>query len=170
VTNPGRRRAVLAALLSCAGMPAHADGATALRCTLHAAAQGVAGKPVPLRMTLRNPGPRPLRVLTWQTPFEGGWFAPFVSMAHEGRELPYQGAMMKRGEPTPQDYLRLPARGSRSATVDLAQAFDLSRPGRYTLTPRIKLMDVRLDGAAAAGPPAPQPLDCPALQFELRAG
>lgn len=166
--------AALAALLAGAGMPAHADGAAAppaLRCTLQVAPQGVAGRPVPLRMVLRNAGAQAVRVLTWQTPFEGGWFAPFVSISLEGRELPYQGAMIKRGEPTPDEYLRLRARGARSATLDLAQAFDLSRPGRYTLTPRLRLMDVRpdRDAAATAGTMAPLPLDCPVLQFELRA-
>jgi hypothetical protein len=170
---------VLAALASCLAMatPAHSDSGTggastppppALRCALHVPPRSIAGQPVPLRLTLHNPGPRALGVLRWQTPFEGGWFAPFVSLSFEGQELPYQGAMMKRGAPTADDYVRVAARGTRRAAVDLAQAFDLSRPGRYTLTPRVRLLDVREDGAPAGAAMQEQALDCPVLQFELQ--
>jgi hypothetical protein len=148
-----------------------ADDALALRCTLHVPPQGVAGRPVPLRMTLHNGGPRALRMLTWQTPFEGEWFAPFVAVQRDGTELPYQGPMLKRGAPAHDDYLVLPAGAGKSATLDLARAFDLSRPGRYTVQPRLRLMDVRTEGAASLASDALQPhvLDCPALQFELKA-
>lgn len=140
-----------------------------LHCTLHVPPRGVAGRPVPLRMTLRNAGPRALRVLTWQTPFEGEWFAPFVAVQRDGTELPYQGPMLKRGAPAPQDYLVLPARAEKGATLDLARAFDLSRPGRYTVQPRLRLMDVRAEGVQAGTALQAQPLDCAAVQFELSA-
>jgi hypothetical protein len=149
---------------------ARADGMDSppLQCTLHVAPEGVAGRAVPLRMTLRNTGPRALRVLTWRTPFEDLWTAPFVALSFEGRELAYRGPMVKRGAPTGDDYLRLPAGASASAEADLALVFDLSKPGRYTLTPRLRLMDVQPAGSASTGPMAAQALDCPLLQFELR--
>jgi hypothetical protein len=45
-----------------------------------------------------------------------------------------------RGDPTPEAYVRLAGGATASAPVDLAEAYDLSQPGDYTLTflsPRI---------------------------------
>jgi hypothetical protein len=126
--------------------------AAALRCTIEVPARGVAGQPVLLRFTLTNPAKAAaLQVLRWNTPLEGGWFAPFVAVTREGQALPYRGPSFKRGEPLAEDYLRLDAGASATAELDMAPAFDLSRPGRYRITPRIRLIDVF--GATAAQPP-----------------
>jgi hypothetical protein len=45
-----------------------------------------------------------------------------------------------RGDPGPENYVLLPAGGAETATVDLAQAYDFSEQGTYTiafLSPRI---------------------------------
>jgi len=39
---------------------------------------------------------------------------------------------------------------------------------RYQLTPRVRLLDVREDGAPAGAAMQEQALDCPVLQFELQ--
>ena len=58
----------------------------------------------------------------------------------------------------------------KRVTIDLAEAFDLGRPGRYELQPRILLHDVHTGAAVPPRPRAlhvPQPLDCPAGEFIL---
>lgn len=137
-----------------ASSPLAARAAPALRCTVQAPAQVMVGQPVLLRFTLTNPGPVALQVLRWNTPFEGAWLAPFVSVAREGRELDYHGPQVKRAEPKADQYLRIEPRASVTAEVDLAEPFDLSAPGRYRVQPRLAIVDLFAD--SAADPPRPR--------------
>ena len=141
----------------------------ALRCQLALPAQAALGQPLRLKLTLTNTGAQPLQVLTWATPFDG-WFAPYVAVRLEGRDLPYRGPSVKRGEPLAEDFVRLAPGRSRSATVNVAQAFELNQPGSYELLPRIVLFDV----SVAARPVVrlreqfeAQPLNCPSLHFRI---
>ena len=81
-------RAAAAATLAIAMSAAAA--APDLRCALAAPARVAAGMPVMLRFTLTNAGSVPLDVLRWNTPFEGAWFAPFVTVTRDGRALAYE--------------------------------------------------------------------------------
>lgn len=136
--------------LPCVAAPASPATQVTLNCTLRAPAHVVVGQPVMLAFTLRNTGPVPVDVLVWGTPFENGWFAPYVGVTRAGQALAYGGASVKRGEPGPADYLRIEPGQSRSATVDLAQAFDLRAPGDYHVRPHIVVHDL-------VRPPAPAP-------------
>jgi len=134
-----RRAAItLVGIMAASSTPA----APALRCTLQAPAQVVTGQPVVLRFTLTNPGPVALQMLRWNTPFEGAWLAPFVTVERAGRPLAYQGPMVKRAEPKADQYLRIEPGTSVSAEVDLAEPFDLSAPGVYRVRPRLALVDL----------------------------
>jgi hypothetical protein len=170
--DPPRRAALIATALWVA-MPVNAgvtDAAGALRCRLTAPATGRPGEPLMLHFAFTNRGPRALRLLTWNTPLEPGWFAPFVSVTRDGEPLEYRGAMMKRGAPAPDDYLEIGAHRTRRAEIDLALAFDLSRPGRYRVEPRLVLHDlaaVDKRRARATDARAPQPLACNAVDFML---
>ena len=112
-----------------------------------------------------------MQVLRWNTPFEAGWYAPFVSVTRDGQALPWQGPVLKRGDPAAEDYFRLEPGASRTAELDLALPVDLSRPRRYRVMPRIRLVDVF--DADAAVPPRPRAahagadLTCPAVEFTL---
>ncbi len=142
---------------------------SALRCQLALPAQASLGQPLLLKLTLTNTGAQPLQVLTWGTPFDG-WFAPYVAVRHEGRELPYRGPIVKRGEPLNDDFMRLAPGRSRSASVNLAEAFELNQPGRYELVPRIVLHDVTVAPKWVPRLRAqfqPQPLNCPSLHFRI---
>jgi hypothetical protein len=105
------------------------------------------GTPVPLTLRLRNGERRPIRLLTWGTPFEGGWWQPFVRVFRDEAEVPYIGPMAKRGTPEPAEYLPLPAGATRRATLDLRDAFDLSVPGTYVVSSAVILHDVLMSGA-----------------------
>ena len=166
-------RAVVAAALVLTGDAALAAAAPGLQCTLQAPARVVVGQPVRLTFTLTNRGASPLRVLEWNTPFEG-WFAPYVQVARDGNAVPYRGPVMKRGDPSADEYFSLAAGGARRADVDLALPFDLSVPGRYLVTPQLTLFDQFAGGAKAAARPrdahVPLALPCNPIEVEIVAG
>lgn len=124
----------------------------ALTCTWRVTPAAPPGQPVALTLRLRNPGPVAVSVLTWGTPFEEAWLQPFIEVQRDGQPVPYGGASVKRGDPTAAEYQRLAPRQSRAAHLDLAEVFDLTVAGRYTVTPRLVLHDV-----AAAPTRVPRP-------------
>ena len=138
-----------------------------LHCVLQAPARVAVGKPVPLRFTLMNRGPVALHVLEWNTPFEG-WFGAYVEVTRDGLALSYRGPMVKRGDPSADEYLTLAAGKSRGASVDLVQPFDLTQPGHYRVQPRLTLFDV-VAGRAARPRSAHTPfaLGCNAVEVEI---
>jgi hypothetical protein len=77
-----------------------------------------------LKFSLSNTGPRDLQVLRWGSPFEGGWFSPFLRASTPLGDLNYQGAMRKRGDPSAQDYLLVPAGQTLSAELALGDGYD----------------------------------------------
>lgn len=111
----------------------------------------VAGSPTSLRFSLANRTAAPLWVLRWNTPLEG-WKGTILTVTANGTEIPYQGPMLKRGDPSREDYVEIPAGESASATVDLSQVYEVSQPGRYEVTVTGGLHDVAKDGAAVPRP------------------
>ena len=158
-------------MLTAAAASAAAQPAPTLECAISVPTQAATGRPVPLRFVLRNRGSAPLQVLSWGTPFEG-WFAPFVKVWRDDAELAYKGPSIKRGDPEREDYLRIAARRSRVATIDLSQAFDLRRSGHYRVQAQITLHDAF--AASAGTPPRPrerhaaQSLACNDVRFEIK--
>ena len=143
-----------------------AGAASGLVCKLSAPNRVEAGQPVPLRFTLANRGTAAAHVLNWATPFEG-WFGPYVQVMRNGNLLRYAGPMVKRGDPGPDEYVAIAAGRSRHATVDLAQPFDFTEPGRYRVTPRISLFDVTTGPPRRRDAMLPMKLDCPTLEIQI---
>ncbi len=139
-----------------------------LRCVLQAPARVLVGAPVPLRFVVTNQGRQALSLLEWNTPFEG-WFGAYVEVTRDGLALPYRGPMLKRGEPSADEYLRFSAGQTRRASVDLSLPFDLSQAGLYRVQPRITLHDV----ASVQAPPrtraqhAARALVCNAVELRV---
>ena len=52
----------------------------------------------------------------WNTPLEG-LNNKFFRVTRDGVDLPYQGRIVKRMEPTAKSYAQIPARGEQSAVV-----------------------------------------------------
>lgn len=142
-----------------------------LQCALKMPASVTAGQPAPLSLTLTNRSRAGLHVLVWGTPFEG-WFAPFIAVWRNGAKLPYRGPTVKRADPERDEYLDIAPGEARSASVNLAEPFDLRQPGRYRVEARIVLHDVIASGQAT--PPrtreqhARLPLGCGAVEFQVR--
>ena len=82
------------------------------------------GQPIRVSFRLHNNGPRDAWVLTWYTPLEG-IKGKIFDVTCSGRPVAYEGRLMKRGNPTADDYTYLAAGETASAEVDLAQAYQL---------------------------------------------
>jgi hypothetical protein len=112
----------------------------------------ISGGPTGIRFQLVNRMPEALWMLRWNTPFEG-WRGTILSVSFQGRELPYGGPMVKRGDPVAGDYMRLRASESQIVGMDLSQVYDMSKPGLYTVKAVGDLQDVIQDGTQ---PPRPR--------------
>lgn len=145
--------------------------AKTLECSLSAPAQLKVGEPVPVQLRLTNPTAQPLSVLTWRTPLEGLLGDDF-QVTRDGAEVPYEGPMVKRGEPQAADYTSLAPGKSVEATVDLSKGYALQQPGRYRIAYRGPLMDVATAEQKLPRPLAelqPLPVQCPVVEVVLAA-
>lgn len=120
---------------------------SALECRIEPRAPLKAGGPAEIRFVLTNPSREPAWFLRWNTPFEGWRGSIFTVTDPNGTEVPYAGPMVKRGDPSREEYVEVPAGGSVDATVDLANVYELSEPGRYRLRVTGGLVDLTAGGA-----------------------
>ena len=91
------------------------------------------GDAAPLEFRLTNESSRNLVVLRWHTPLEGVAGKIFRVLDPEGNELRYRGLMAKRGAPTRADYVTVAAGSSVVAQVDLAESYELTDLGAYSV-------------------------------------
>ena len=99
-------------------------GGPLLRYRLAADPGYTAGQPILIRFTLENMADGDLWVLTWYTPLEG-LMGRIFTVTCDGREILYEGMMVKRGDPGSKDYMHISPHGSVSAVVDLSEAYPL---------------------------------------------
>jgi hypothetical protein len=96
-----------------------------------------ADDPVIMHFTVTNRLPKTNIFLIWHTPFEG-FQNEFLDIVHleSGTELQYEGMLASRVPPSRESgsYLELEAEASRSATIDLRDAYTFTRPGTYRVT------------------------------------
>jgi peptidyl-Lys metalloendopeptidase len=143
---------VLLAVLSvhCAKSAVPDSNATAAQ-TLECRLEPVADSPTSVRFSLVNRTAGPLWVLRWNTPLEG-WKGTILTVTHDGTEIPYQGPMLKRGDPGRDDYVEIPAGETTSNTVNLADVYEMGQPGKYEVKVTGALHDVVKDGASVPRP------------------
>lgn len=84
----------------------------------------VSGESVRIGFTLQNTSDENLWVLKWYTPLEG-IKGKIFQVTCDGNEIPYEGRMVKRGDPTKDDYIFLAPKDSVFAEVDLSEAYSL---------------------------------------------
>ena len=144
----------LFALFVLALMPAHASNAAEipreLRFELRAMPSYTSGEAVTVTFVLTGHPTQALQVLRWNTPLEG-LRGRIFRITRDGVEIPYNGRMYKRGEPAREDYVLLAAGAELRGDVDLATAYDFTRPGEYHVTFTGEILD-----AAPANTPVPR--------------
>lgn len=141
-----------------------------LECRMEAVHPLVAGGPVALRFRLVNRTDGPLWVLRWNTPIEG-WRGTIFTVSFQGIDLPYQGPMLKRGDPGRQEYVEITPRDSLNVSLDLSEAYDVKQPGRYQVKVTGSLMDVTKDASAVPRPrdrQQPMALKCEPLTLDVK--
>jgi hypothetical protein len=155
--------------------PAQSDSASGppsgLECRLRVEAPVKAGGPVVLHFSLSQPAgaTKSLYALRWYTPLEGVR-GDSLKVERGGVELPYQGPMVKRGDPAAEDYVALAPGNPAEGSTDIGPAYGLTQPGTYTIGFRAGLADLVDDKALVPRPRdahQPAPLTCPPVRFEI---
>lgn len=95
-----------------------------LRYALQAQSSYVQGAPIVIRFRLENLATTDVWVLKWYTPLEG-IKGKIFEVRCDGAEIPYEGRMVKRGNPERDDYVHLAAGDSEQAEFDLAKYYSL---------------------------------------------
>lgn len=161
-TSVWMKRSVFAGgllLLAIAATPAGAAGTSTLstRLDLERSAVGTHDDVV-LRYTLRNDSTRDLLVVYWQTPLRGV-LNDLFDVRRDGQPVAYVGRDYKWATPQAKDFVRVPAGGELSATVELSAVYDISRSGEYSIGYRLRPNeDPIVLGAAAVAPTRGQDL------------
>lgn len=84
----------------------------------------VKDKPIIINFTIENISREKVWVLKWYTPLEGVKGKIFHVLC-DGKEIPYEGLMMKRGEPTNEDYIQIDQGSFVSAEIDLSKVYNI---------------------------------------------
>jgi hypothetical protein len=121
-----------------------------IECQISMPQQVKLGESIPLTFKLTNVSDKALKILNWNTPFEG-WFNRYLKVTKEGQRVNYQGPMVKRFRPEESDYSALAAGQSKQATVNLAEGYEMTTSGTYLLSYSGNLQDVKVsDGKDTA--------------------
>ncbi len=88
---------------------------------------------VDVDVTISNPNKGSIRILKWFTPVDDVE-EPLFNITRDGVKIEYVGAHYKRPEPTDKDFFILKSGESITRTVDLAQYYDLSATGIYSVS------------------------------------
>lgn len=140
-----------------------------LECRLAPVGTPRAGGPVEVGFTLKNRSDRTVYVLQWYTPLEG-LLGEVLTVEREGTALPYQGPLVKRGNPGKDSYLELAPGASLDSTVDLRTAYEIKSPGRYSVRFDRGLSDLVTDPAELPrlmDAHRPFPLSCPPTTIDV---
>jgi peptidyl-Lys metalloendopeptidase len=86
-----------------------------------------------IEFRITNNSAETLKVPYWELPVGSGENRMF-QVYQDGRPATYLGAMVKRGRPTDADFVTFAAYETKVFRVDLAEDYDLSRGGDFTVT------------------------------------
>ena len=96
-------------------------------------------EPISVYFLLENHTQQGLYLLKWYTPLEGIG-GDIFAVRRDGQSVPYLGPMVSRAVPTPKSYIFVASDKGVTAEVNIAEAYNFSQPGTYTIkfrSPRI---------------------------------
>ena len=100
-----------------------------------------------IEVIVTNTSRKTLRIPKWQLPSAVSESNVF-NISRDGREVRFEGRMVKRAAPTAVDFAILrPGRSYRSV-VELGEAYDLSKPGHYNVAYSAFMQYASLSGGA----------------------
>ncbi len=98
--------------------------AVKLEYALQAQNSYVKGEPVIVGFSIKNLSSTDVWILKWYTPLEGIKGRIF-QVTCDGVDIPYEGMLMKRGNPERGDYIRIRQGGSARADFDLSSVYSV---------------------------------------------
>jgi hypothetical protein len=94
---------------------------------------------------LENSSDENLWILNWYTPLEG-LKGKIFNVTCDGKGIPYEGIMMKRGQPIKEDYEQIAPGGSLSASVDLSEGYTIPIANQCKVDFKGRIYDVSTIG------------------------
>lgn len=89
----------------------------------------------PITVRLKNNSKKPIRLLVWNTPFDGlnSDFLDIRPAKFNAKRIPYQGILVKRGNPKEDNYLNISPDGSTEVPINIFDGYSIPREGEYTI-------------------------------------
>ena len=82
---------------------------------------------------LKNDAQRDFSVLKWRTPLQQQLTSDCLSVTRNGTKIRYDGILMKRSTPGPDQFLLVAAGQTVSSRFDVSDAYDMSKAGTYSI-------------------------------------
>jgi hypothetical protein len=99
------------------------------------------GEPIVLTLEIENEEVETLQLLKSGTPLEDEFTADYLIVEREGEVIPYDGKLVKRGDPSIEAYVVLRPGEKLKTTVEVSAAYSIDRPGDYTVTLNATFLD-----------------------------
>ena len=145
-------------------------------CRLETNAEYRLGDQITLRFELINEAQDDYYVLKWHTPLEKNIRSAYLLVTKGGNPLPYEGILVKRGNPSAEAYIRVPAGGAVTETIDLSTAYDFSELGEYEVSLNTQIHDYLKEEGEGNFTPRPRSdhdphqLSCNKVNFRIVEG
>ncbi len=97
-----------------------------------------------LRYVLTNTGTESAFVLRYQTALQG-IEGDLFNVSLNGKPVDYVGRLVKRPQPTANDYIEVPAGATLTAKIDLTEAYDMRQAGQYAVEVDTQLTNLVFD-------------------------
>ena len=111
------------------------------------------GAPILITFEIENATNDTYQLLTWATPLEGRLTGDCLTVKHDGELIPYDGKLVKRGDPPMDAYVLIGPNERLNSTVDISDAYAVDQVGDYTVTLNATFFDAFIvPGKAKAGP------------------
>lgn len=113
------------------------DSAAALTMEMKVETSPLASGAVVVSTRVNSSFSSPVRILRWNTPLDTAVTGRFLRVLDVTGKVPveilYQGIMVKRGEPHPQDYVEINPKSSVENTLDISESYRFCRDRRYVI-------------------------------------